>query len=318
MGITERIDNITKITPEYLSVIPPCPKSVKIELTGKCNFRCSFCAHAKNIRDVQHMDYDLFKRLLLEMREAGVEEIGLFYLGESFLCEWLPEAIRFAKQEAKFPYVFLTTNGSLSTPSKMEECFRAGLDSLKFSMNWSDKEQFESIANVKGKLFDRAIENICAAKDIRDKVFEETGQKCGLYASYIHYNGAQDDKMKPLLDRVVPLLDEVYALPLYSQADLTGNDNKDSGWNVTAGNRGRLEALRDPLPCWACFCEGHITWDGHLSACCFDHDGRFNMGDLTKTPFMEAWHSLPFQEIRKANIEKNVNGTACEGCMAYS
>ena len=31
------------------------------------------------------MDFDLFKRITREMRDAGVEEIGVFYLGESFM-----------------------------------------------------------------------------------------------------------------------------------------------------------------------------------------------------------------------------------------
>lgn len=318
MGITQRIDEITGLTEDYKSATPPCPKSVKIELTGKCNFRCSFCAHAKNIRDTRHMDYDLFKRLLLEMRSAGVEEIGMFYLGESFVCPWLEDAIYFAKHEAKFPYVFLTTNGSLATPERMKKCFESGLDSLKFSLNWATEEQFKEVARVKGKLWHDSINNILQARAVRDEVAERTGHKCGLYASYIHYNGEQDEQMKPLLDQVRPLLDEVYALPLYSQANLTGGDNTQEGWNVTAGNRGRLEQMRDPLPCWALFTEGHITWDGHLSACCFDHDGRFNMGDLTTTPFMEAWHSAPFKELRAANLAKNVKGTACEGCAAYA
>jgi len=48
------------------------------------------------------MDRSMFERLLLEMKEAGVEEIGLFYLGESFMCRWLEEAIYFAKHVAKF------------------------------------------------------------------------------------------------------------------------------------------------------------------------------------------------------------------------
>ena len=81
------------------------------------------------------MDRGLFERLLLELRAASVEEIGMFYLGESFLCSWLDEAIAFAKKDCGFPYVFLTTNGSLATPERLDSCMRAGLDSLKFSYN---------------------------------------------------------------------------------------------------------------------------------------------------------------------------------------
>lgn len=72
-----------------------------------------------------------------------------------------------------------------------------------------------------------------------------------------------------------------------------------------------------PLPCWSLFTEGRITYDGHLSVCCFDHDGRFNMGDLNRMSFMQAWHSAPFQALRQANLDENICGTVCEKCIAY-
>ena len=73
---------------------------------------------------------------------------------------------------------------------------------------------------------------------------------------------------------------------------------------------------RDPLPCWSIFTEGHISFDGRLSACCFDHDYRFSMGDLNEMSFMEAWHSDKFKELRKAHLDRDVTGTICENCMA--
>jgi MoaA/NifB/PqqE/SkfB family radical SAM enzyme len=51
MSITQRIDNITHIPVEYQTANTPCPKSVKIELTGRCNYRCGFCA--LRMRDCQ-------------------------------------------------------------------------------------------------------------------------------------------------------------------------------------------------------------------------------------------------------------------------
>ena len=82
------------------------------------------------------------------------------------------------------------------------------------------------------------------------------------------------------------------------------------------GNRGRAAALRDPLPCWSIFTEGHISFDGRLSACCFDHDQRFSMGDLTRVPFMQAWNSPAFQSLRAAHLRRDVRGTICEQCVA--
>ena len=315
--ITDRIDRITGLADEYRHTTLPAPKAVKIELTGKCNFSCSFCARSQVLREQQHMDKDLYKRLAASLLAAGVEELGLFYLGESMIVPWLPEAIEYAKGIG-FPYVFLTTNGSLAKPSRLEACFRAGLDSLKFSLNYADEKQFVEIARCKGELFRIMLKNIKAAKPIRDRVERETAHRCGLYASYIEYDGEQKERMRALVEDVSPYLDEVYALPLYSQAELTGKSEREKGWKVTAGNRGRLENLREPLPCWSVFTEGHITWDGKLSACCFDHDGRFEMGDLKDIPFMTAWNSKKFQDLRSAHLQKNVTGTPCETCVAYS
>ena len=91
--ITERIDNITRIRDECLSDTPPCPKSVKIELTALCNFSCQFCARSKHLREVGQIDRHFFEELLVDLLRAGVEELGLFYLGESFIVPWLPDAI---------------------------------------------------------------------------------------------------------------------------------------------------------------------------------------------------------------------------------
>ncbi len=88
------------------------------------------------------------------------------------------------------------------------------------------------------------------------------------------------------------------------------------GTTPVAGNVGRAGAMRESLPCWPVFTEGHINYDGKLVACCFDHDGRFDVGDLNKKSLIEAWHSQKFQDLRAVNLVKDVTGTPCEQCIA--
>ena len=307
--ITDRIDAITGLSHEYQHPVIPAPKSVKIELTARCNFACAFCARSKNLRDAGDIDKEFYVKIIKELRESGVEELGLFYLGESFMLPWLPWAIAEAKSTG-FPYVFLTTNGSLATPDKVRQCMNAGLDSLKFSLNYADGQQIKEIARVKESYFDKIINNIRSAYQIRNN----GDYDCGLYASYIEYDGEQANKMQETVKSISPYLDQIYALPLYNQASLVTEEEMKRGWKPSPGNRGRSGALRDPLPCWAVFTEGHITYDGKLSACCFDHNDFLTMGDLTTTPFMEAWNSEPFQKLRTAHLAKDVTGTPCEYC----
>lgn len=240
------------------------------------------------------------------MLDYGVQEIGMFYLGESFLVDWLPEAIKYAK-DIGYPYIFLTTNGSLSTVDKVEKCMAAGLNSLKFSYNYYDAEQFNEITGVKPAIYETIKKNIKTIWQMRN----EKGFDCTLSASYIMYDGDQSIKMQEALDDIKNYVDKVYALPLYNQAALIDNQE----WEFSQGNRGRYDALVESLPCWSIFQEAHITFDGMLSACCFDHDGRFHMADLNKVSFSEGWNSELFQSLRKAHLEKNVRNTVCETCL---
>lgn len=308
MTITQRIDAITKIDDQHLGAVISAPRSVKIEITATCNYKCGFCV--KSIRtDSGEMDRALFSRVIRELRSCGVEELGLFYIGESFTCKWLPDAIREAKSVG-FPYIFLTTNGSAAPPARVRECMAAGLDSLKFSMNYATVEQFTEVARVNSTFWRRSIDNLKAAKQLRDA----EGYSCRIYASSIAFDGEQGKRMAELVEEIRPHVDEHYWLPLYGM----GGASKSIGWAPKPGNPGRLAALRDPLPCWAVFTEGHITHDGKLAACCFGSgiDGDLIMADLTEVGFMEGWNSLRYRALRRAHLTRDVSKTACAECAA--
>ena len=315
--ITDRIDAVTRIPPQYMQAAPPAPISAKIEISPRCNFRCGYCAlRSRDVQPKRDMDFGLFQRIAFELRTAGVEEIGVFHLGEPFMGpSLLVQCIRYLKRELATPYVFLTSNASLAFPDAVEACMQAGLDSLKWSINAADTAQFERVMGVSGRMFSWTLMNIRAAWELR----EARGYATRLYASSIRYDGEQHAGMETLLaERVTPYVDEHYWLPLYSGGAFAAEREAALGYRPSAGNQGRIGALRDPLPCWAIFTEGHVTVDGKLSACCFDATDNWIMGDLTGQSFMEAWHSPAFMKLRKAHLNKDVRGTACENCVAYT
>jgi hypothetical protein len=60
-----------------------------------------------------------------------------------------------------------------------------------------------------------------------------------------------------------------------------------------------------------------------LSACCFGSDQRFDVGDLNKQSFMDAWNGEAMRDIRTAHIKAKtegpeaLKGSFCEVCVAY-
>jgi hypothetical protein len=203
----------------------------------------------------------------------------------------------------------------MAFPEALEACMKAGLDSLKWSVNAADEDQFEKVMGVAGRLFHRALANVRSAWEIRAAGSYQTG----LYASSIRYDGEQQQKMEILLhEKVLPYVDQHYWLPLYSMGAFAIQREEQLGYRPTAGNQGRLGALREPLPCWSAFTEGHVTAEGNLSACCFDATANWAMGDLNKVSFMDAWNSEAFTILRAAHLKRDVRGTVCENCIAYS
>jgi MoaA/NifB/PqqE/SkfB family radical SAM enzyme len=317
VSIIDRQKDILKIPEEYRKAVLPAPKSVKIELTSKCNYRCKFCALTlRKEQTNKDMDWELFKRITKEMRGEGVEEFGIFYIGESFTNpKLLVNSIAYLKTELKAPYVFLTSNASLAVPEVVEECMKAGLDSLKWSCNASDNEQFEQLIGVSSKNFDKAKANIKAAWEIRNRGNYTTK----LAASSIKYNDDQQRKMESFLrEFVIPFVDLNYWLPLYSAGGEAIQKEGELGYKPIAGNTGRLDDPSDPIPCWTLFTGAHVMVDGRLTGCCLDGSGKWVMGDLTKQTFMEAWNSQKFVELRKKHLEQDIKGTICEKCAMYS
>lgn len=322
MSITARIDYITQIPEGNYTGKIAAPPSVKIELTARCNYRCQFCAlttRAKQPGVHDDMDFELFQRITMEMMEAGVEEIGLFYIGESMMnMPLLLDSLKWLKTQFNpAPFVFLTTNGSLASKHNVKQLMYHGLDSLKFSVTSSDPVQFSKVVGVKPKLFWEALNNIKLASEARGSL-NMTAKDCEISASSIRYGEKQDKAMQPILDKHVrPYVDRHYWLPLYTMGDYATKNELKQGMAPTAGNMGRLDAMRDPLPCWLTVREGHVTAKGLMSACGFDANDSWIVADLNKTSFMDGWNNKAFRDLRKAHFAKDVTGTICEQCILY-
>jgi len=301
--IRKRLDNMTRI--DHLMEDPPPPKSLKIELTSRCNYQCRYCCRAQSPED---MDFDLFRSIASEAAALGIHEIGPFLIGEPFCApDLLIQSVHFLRHSLATPYIFLTSNASLADSSSVRHCMDAGLDSLKWSVNFADADQFEHLSGTPSRFFDAALGNIKLAWEYRNLANSSTR----LYASSILYNEAQRVRMEPLLrSRILPYVDDHYWLPLYSMSGAGKSVGK-----PTPGNTGRVDSPVSPLPCWAAFTAAHVRVDGTLTACPTDGLGRWVMGDLKRSSLMEAWHSPAFRALRRAHLRGSVTGTPCEDCL---
>jgi MoaA/NifB/PqqE/SkfB family radical SAM enzyme len=147
----------------------PYPKYVQIEPVGQCNLRCRMCPI--NFREDQPltgsrklMDYDLYTQIVDQFE--GLEVLHLQGLGEPMLHPRFFDMIAYAVN--KGIRVTTNTNLTLLNARRAEQCIRAGLDTLHFSIDGTNAETYENIrlnAN-----FDKVLANLQTLLDIRSRL----------------------------------------------------------------------------------------------------------------------------------------------------
>jgi MoaA/NifB/PqqE/SkfB family radical SAM enzyme len=124
------------------------PLGVTWHATNACNFRCNYCDDGKghmypDIKGVQTMKTDEVKHVLGLARE----KVSLLYItgGEPLVRKDLTEIVRWAKQDAKYSYIGITTNGVLL---HRQEGILEHVDALVISMDSTDDARYDGILNV--------------------------------------------------------------------------------------------------------------------------------------------------------------------------
>ena len=86
------------------------PRHIFIETTAACNLSCGYCPREKRS---DHMQFDLFQRIVDECSRYGPRSFSLHLFGEPLLYPQILAAIRYIKKAHRSNTVLLTTNGTL-------------------------------------------------------------------------------------------------------------------------------------------------------------------------------------------------------------
>ena len=122
--------------------IPPFPKEIHIDINNRCNHKCYFCANPK-IRKYDALDLKLAFNLMKQAKENGSTDLALQATGEPFMDKRLPEFIKEGKR-LKYDYIYINTNGALANSKRAQPVIDAGCDSIKFSINAHNRENFKN------------------------------------------------------------------------------------------------------------------------------------------------------------------------------
>lgn len=289
---------------------PPMPQSLNIELNSTCNQSCVFCPfhgkYAPNKPFLTAMKKKDAMALIDMAQEYGIgkKEIGFYLAGEAFLYKDLPEIISYAKK-AGFTYTFITTNGAFATPDRMKEVLDAGLDSIRISINATDRKMYRELHGSDD--FDKVFDNLKYMHDYikNNSLKVATSISCVVTKKTI---GIQEDFKKIFGEYV----DDIIFIPVMLQR-LKCDEQFIKDYQVIDDTK---TELKSDFICPLLFDTMYINANLEVVPCCEAYDANCVFYDLKQDfNLINAWNSVKYKEYRKLFLnQESVTNTICENC----
>ena len=291
------IKNWNKIDQEVKSRIASVPRLLMLEVTNACNLKCKMCGNRNMKRPRGMMCLDLGKRAICEAAKIGIQEVALYTTGEPLLYPHLDQLIITAKE--KNMYCFLTSNGMLLNKELAKMLCKSGLDSFKFSIDATSKEEYESIRE--GGIFENLINNVKLLHETRNRLGSKLKIICGMVL--MERNQKHLSEFRALFE---PIADDI----LISKVTNQGGRYKDTQGITSHGTK-------ISRPCRLLWDRIIINYDGKITACCVDFDADLVYADYNNSTLIEAWNNEIMQTWRQNHLKGRIGSMPlCRKCDA--
>ena len=266
---------------------PQLPEIVQIESTNICNAKCVFCPRDEMHRRQGVMSRELFRKIVDECAALGITHVRMHNYGEAFLDRYLTEKVRYAKEKG-IREVGMISNGSLITDKVARGMIEAGLDAINISIDAGGKDVFEQTRV--GLNYDKVIANVERLVRIRGELGRKRPK---LILSFVRQNNSADEHA--FIEHWRKIADKIHVTELHNWA---GTLTLESNVNY---------------PCYRPWLTFTVLWDGRVSLCCADFDGKIILGDLNTQTIREIWNAEPYRAARRQHLESG-GPDVCRAC----
>ena len=273
---------------------------LRISVTDRCNFRCTYCMPEEGIESIVHDEVLRFEEILKicgAMAKLGVKKIKLTG-GEPLVRKGFTSLVRDINQIEGIEEITLTTNGFLLSEN-LEELIKAGISSINISLDTLDAKRFKEITRVDGlqRVLDaihkaaqsslKSVKvNALVAKHLNEQDIiglVKLAQNERIHVRFIELMpiglGKSLEPMKK--SEIMERIEAVYGKLTPYNEKLGNGPSKYYALEGFKGKIGFISAVSE------CFCEGcnriRLTADGFLKLCLHSSKGL----DL-KTPIREG------------------------------
>lgn len=261
---------------------------IRIENTNRCNANCTICPREKMIRKKCTMGFGRFRSLVMQGLNRFAETISIFGYGEPLVDDDLVRKVAYC--DFMGLETFITTNASLLSVSKTNKLLNAGLSHIRFSVHGHGKN-YEVVH--KGLNWQVTLRNII---------------------NFIHINKKKYNSQCKVGVTVIPMNDEniemikVFWEPKVDYLEIWRPHNWTTGRTYRKTEK-KLQSCGRPFTGPV-----QIQADGKMIVCCFDFNGKLEVGDTYKNTIEEILKGDKFNRIRNKHKAGDFRGLICDSC----
>lgn len=313
--------------------IAPHVSYVQVEITTRCNYKCGFCVGRQMTQ--RDMSMATFASVIESLQ--GVQHIEMQGEGEPLLNRDFFGMARLAKRLHPGVRLSFITNGSLLTPSNIEQILDIGFDTFYVSAESFDPDTFR---RIRGGDIDKVIAGLEAFMEARLRggfdgpaagiavtVLRDTIEDIVHIAEMYEALGLDGGfSIQPLQSMPVyrTFYDDEVAGQMLTSSDISRVNRLISNHPVlrrVLGRRTKVKSFYGELysstdiPRQGCpwLTKGmYVTADGTLAACCFVKDAEaFGLGHIDA---VEPRRSVERMGQMNDELQSGRRPAMCEGC----
>ncbi len=282
------------------------PPILHVELTNECNLECPMCARTTSMtRPVQHMDADLFRRIVDDVAGRGVQKLWLHHFGESLLHPQAYDLITYAARKRDLGLVALSTNATTLNEANARKLIKTRLHHLILSVDAHSDDVYKV---VRGFDFERVLNNVRGFLALH----KEMESKMSVALLFINM-GIKRHELEAFKEAWAPYETKRVKVVIKKMtnyggvidtAQFTGGQSDTEVYDRS--RRRSCPKLWDSLT---------VQSNGQVVACGYDVNGTMPYGNAGDMTLLEAWNGGAIDDLRERHVALNFDGLPlCDGC----
>lgn len=277
------------------------PSRVMMEMTSRCNLTCRMCPRKDMTRPFIDIRKDVYKRVVDELDEWGIDAFWFFQFGESILHPDWKELVSYAGEKKNLGITWFSTNGVEFDEKVIDFVLNSEITFLNYSLHGTNREVYsfvspkENYPNVRGHL-----EMILRKK-------KELGRGPIIHIQMIDQEGTHHD-IEEFLETFYET-GEILSVIFLEYTNLPENRYGLKRNRPEGGAKKCNRILRKD-----CF----VHSSGNVVLCDVDYDDRRAIGNVHKNSLFEIWNSETRKRICQLNEEERMSEFEfCRDCKDF-